>query len=144
MAVNILKDVIMNNIIKLLLLCTRKDKFNFCYYIYKKYSVNKFSEIKRIFGWTSENGVCPIFFGLRIFMYFDALITNMIVKIGGNSIFMVKSLKNHTNHGFLGLSQLIYKIQKNVSNKSCISHRNTHFLLQTFFNRNDIFPENQW
>ena len=77
-------------------------------------------------------------------MYFDVLITNMIVKIGANLIFMVKSSKNHKNHGFWGLFQLIWKNQKNVSNKSCRSHRNTYFLLQAFFYRNDSSPENQW
>ena len=41
--------------------------------------------------WTSESCKPTISFTLRLFMYFDALITKMIVKIGDSAIFMVKS-----------------------------------------------------
>ena len=93
----------MNKIFHLrLILCFKMDSV----YIY----------VKSVKYWINFQKGCKsnIVFGLRIIMYFGALITNMIVKIGANLIFLVKSSKNHKNHGFFGLSQLLCKIKKNL------------------------------
>ena len=80
------------------------------------------TEIKifiNLFGINFRKEWSPIVFVLLTLMYFDAMNANMIVKIGANLIFMMKSSKNYKNHCFFGLSQLLCKIQKNLSNKSC-------------------------
>ena len=77
-------------------------------------------------------------------MYFEALITKMIVKIGDSAIFMVKSWKKHKNHRFLSLFQLICTFLETVSNKSCRSHLDTYFLFESFFSTSNNFRENQW
>jgi len=64
-------------------------------------------------------------------MYFDVLITKMIMKLGANLIFM-KIIKTYKNYGFSCLSREILKISKNVLNKSSRSYQNTHFMSYAF------------
>jgi len=45
-------------------------------------------------GCSSEKRISPFFLKLCILMYFDVLITKMIVKVGANLIFIVKIMKN--------------------------------------------------
>ena len=64
-------------------------------------------------------------------MYFEALITNIIVK-----------KKNQKNYGCLRSSQPICKISQNVVNVTCRPHRDTHFLSHAIFSTIDSFREN--
>ena len=52
-----------------------------------------FSILLNFFGFTSESEIPPIALKLRILSYFDLLIINMIVKIGANDLFKVKTQK---------------------------------------------------
>jgi len=60
---------------------------------FEKPTRSEFQTYMRETGYSSENLKHPIFMSVGILLYFDALITNMIVKITDKVIFKVKIQK---------------------------------------------------
>ena len=73
-------------------------------------------------------------------MYFDALITNMIVKIGANLIFMMKSSKNHKNHGFFSVYLSYYVKYKKIFQIKVVDHIEIHIFCFKYFFLRVMFP----
>ena len=74
-------------------------------------------------GCTSKNVGPLIILNLRILTYFNALITNIIMKIGANFIFMTKTIKNSKSRFFPFTSINNGYFEKYfMLDKSCRSH----------------------